>query len=61
MRVRSTTLILPQGAGLWSIQNKSVRFKTKNEPVVGRNLRNAILMAISSKIFIDGISKNSLT
>ena len=27
----------PQGAGLRSIQNRSVKLKTKNEPVVGRN------------------------
>ena len=28
----------PQGAGLRSVQNRSVRLKTKNEPVVGRNI-----------------------
>ena len=28
----------PQGAGLWSMQNRSVRLKKKNEPVVGRNI-----------------------
>ena len=28
----------PQGAGLQSVQNRSVRLKTKNEPVVGRNI-----------------------
>ena len=28
----------PKGAGLWIVQNKSVRLKTKNEPVVGRNI-----------------------
>ena len=27
----------PKGAGLWIVQNRSVRLKTKNEPVVGRN------------------------
>ena len=27
----------PQGAGFGIVQNKSVRFNTKNEPVVGRN------------------------
>ena len=28
----------PQGAGSGSIQNRSVRLNTKNEPVVGRNI-----------------------
>lgn len=28
----------PQGAGLRSIQKRSVRLKIKNEPVVGRNI-----------------------
>ena len=27
-----------KGAGLWIVQNRSVRLKTKNEPVVGRNI-----------------------
>lgn len=27
----------PKGAGLRIVQNRSVRLKTKNEPVVGRN------------------------
>lgn len=28
----------PKGAGLWIVQNRSVRLKRKNEPVVGRNI-----------------------
>lgn len=28
----------PKGAGLWNIQDRSVRLKTKDEPVVGRNI-----------------------
>ncbi len=29
---------LPKGAGSGIVQNESVRFNTKNEPVVGRNI-----------------------
>ena len=40
----------PKGAGLWIVQNRSVRLKRKNEPVVGRNIFQRARPCIGAKL-----------